>query len=97
MEQATNLDELLQEAVEKGGSDLHISVGAQPSVRIHGTITKLPYRIVDPANAEALIMPLLDTLARSTLNTVGQYDMAYSLRNVARFRVNILSGRPKSV
>lgn len=89
MEQATSLDALLQEAVEKGGSDLHISVGAQPSVRIHGTITKLPYRIVDPANAEALIMPLLDTLARSTLNTVGQYDMAYSLRNVARFRVNI--------
>ena len=89
MEQATSLDALLQEAVEKGGSDLHISVGAQPSVRIHGTITKLPYRIVDPANADALIMPLLDTLARSTLNTVGQYDMAYSLRNVARFRVNI--------
>ena len=89
MEQATSLDALLQEAVEKGGSDLHISVGAQPSVRIHGTITKLPYRIVDPTNAEALIMPLLDTLARSTLNTVGQYDMAYSLRNVARFRVNI--------
>ena len=89
MEQATSLDALLQEAVEKGGSDLHISVGAQPSVRIHGTITKLPYRIVDPANAEALIMPLLDTLARSTLNTVGQYDMAYSLRHVARFRVNI--------
>ena len=89
MEQATSLDALLQEAVEKGGSDLHISVGAQPCVRIHGTMTKLPYRIVDPANAEALIMPLLDTLARSTLNTVGQYDMAYSLRNVARFRVNI--------
>ena len=89
MEQATSLDALLQEAVEKGGSDLHISVGAQPCVRIHGTMTKLPYRIVDPINAEALIMPLLDTLARSTLNTVGQYDMAYSLRNVARFRVNI--------
>jgi twitching motility protein PilT len=35
------------------------------------------------------MMPLMDTLARSILNTVGQYDMAYTLRNVSRFRVNI--------
>ena len=36
MEIANNIDKLITEAVQMGGSDLHISVGAQPRVRIHG-------------------------------------------------------------
>lgn len=89
MRDAENLDDLLREAVEMGGSDLHLSVGAQPRVRVHGNLQNMNYAIIVPETASKLIMPLLDTLARSTLNTVGQYDMAYSLHNVSRFRVNI--------
>lgn len=88
MRDAENLDDLLREAVEMGGSDLHLSVGAQPRVRVHGNLQNMNYAIIVPETASKLIMPLLDTLARSTLNTVGQYDMAYSLHNVSRFRVN---------
>lgn len=89
MERITDLDRLLFEAVEMGGTDLHISVGAQPRVRIHGDIKNMQYAVVDPRNASELLMPLLDTLARATLNSTGQYDLAHSIRNVARFRVNI--------
>ena len=89
MEIAKNIDDLLKEAVSMGGSDLHLSVGAQPRVRIHGELKNLNYAVVTPNNAEALIYPLLDTLAKSTLNTVGQYDLAYSVHGVARFRCNV--------
>ena len=89
MEIAKSIDDLLRKAVEMGGSDLHISVGAQPRVRVHGELRNMNYAVVTPSNAEALIYPLLDTLAKSTLNTVGQYDLAYSLHEVSRFRVNI--------
>lgn len=89
MVQAKNLDQLLFEAVEMNGSDLHISVGSQPKVRVHGVLQTMDYAVVTPRNAEELIMPLLDTLARSTLNSTGQYDLAHSVKNVARFRVNI--------
>lgn len=89
MRDAENLDDLLREAVEMGGSDLHLSVGAQPRVRVHGNLQNMNYAIIVPETASKLIMPLLDTLARSILNTVGQYDMAYSIHNVSRFRVNI--------
>lgn len=47
------------------------------------------YSVVTPQTAADLLMPLMDTLARSTLNTVGQYDMAYSVHKVARMRVSI--------
>ena len=89
MEIARNIDDLLKEAVSLGGSDLHLSVGAQPRVRIHGELKNLNYAVITPSNAEALIYPLLDTLAKSTLNTVGQYDLAYSIHGVARFRCNV--------
>lgn len=89
MEIARSLDELLKEAVGMGGSDLHLSVGAQPRVRIHGSLQNMNYAVVTPRCAEDLIYPLMDTLAKATLNTCGQYDMAYSIRGVSRFRVNI--------
>lgn len=89
MEVPKNIEQLLTEAVQMGGSDLHISVGAQPRVRVHGSLTNMKYAIITPPIATNLLMPLMDTLARSTLNTVGQYDMAYSIHKVARFRCSI--------
>lgn len=89
MQIATSLDDLLREAVNMGGSDLHLSVGAQPRVRVHGNLRNMEYAVLTPKVASDLIMPLLDTLARSTLNTVGQYDMAYSIHKVARFRISV--------
>lgn len=88
MEVAKNLDDLLREAVSMGGSDLHISVGAQPRVRVHGNLKNMNYAVITPQVVNNLLMPLMDTLARSTLNTCGQYDFAYSIHNVSRFRCN---------
>lgn len=89
MEVANNLNRLLTEVVESGGTDLHISVGAQPRMRVNGKLTNMNYTVVTPQIAQILVYPLMDTLAKSTFNTVGQYDTAYSIHNVARFRINI--------
>ena len=89
MEVAKDLDELLREAVSMGGSDLHLSVGAQPRTRVHGNLKNMNYAVITPQVASNLLMPLMDTLARSILNTCGQYDLAYSIKDVSRFRVNI--------
>lgn len=89
MEAPKNIDQLIVEAVGLGASDLHISVGAQPRCRVHGSLQNMPYSVVTPQVASDLLMPLMDTLARATLNTVGQYDLAYSVHKVARLRCNI--------
>lgn len=86
---AKSLDALLTEAVEMGGSDLHISVGAAPRVRIHGDLQNMNYAVVSSKAAEELMFGLLDTYARTKLNSEGQYDLAYTIKDVARFRVNI--------
>ena len=86
---ADNINELLIDAVKEGGTDLHISVGTQPRVRVHGELRSLNYQILTPASMSNLVNPLLDALAKTTLNSTGQYDMSYSIPKVARFRVNI--------
>lgn len=89
MKQYTDIDDLLREAVGSGGTDLHLSVGTSPRMRIRGSMEVMEYPTLMPQKAEELIYPLFDTLARSTLGTQGQYDMAYYLKGVGRFRVNV--------
>lgn len=89
MDIVRDLNKLLAEAVQMGGSDLHISVGAQPKVRIHGTLTAMQYSVINTKVAEELLMPLMDMQARVVFNTTGQYDRAYTVQGVSRFRINI--------
>ena len=89
MEKATNIDNLLTEAVKSGATDLHVSTGTQPRMRVHGELHNMPYEVLDTQNSEELLLPILDALARTTLNTVGQIDMSYNIHGVSRFRVNI--------
>lgn len=88
VQDASNLDELLKEVVKLGGTDLHISVGAQPRYRIFGDLKSLEYRVLNSKQVETLILPKLDALARTQLNSNGQYDFSYSVQGCARFRVN---------
>lgn len=86
----TSIDDLLIDAVEAGASDLHISTGSRPRMRIHGKLVNMQdYGILQPAQVERMIYNLLDTFARTKLNSEGQYDMSYAIPKVSRFRVNI--------
>lgn len=89
MEKATDLNKILKEAVEIGASDIHLAVGAKPRCRVYGKLQDMSYAVLDGATADSLIMPKLDALARTTLGSTGNYDMAYQIKNVARFRVNV--------
>lgn len=88
---ASNLNEILTQAVEMGASDIHIATGARPRCRVYGTLKDMDYLIVNDAVANELLInqTKADTLARSTLNTKGQWDFSHSIQNVARFRVNV--------
>ena len=91
--QYTNIDDLLIEAVNMGGTDLHLSVGTKPRCRVHGELQDLPYDILQPTTVWKIIQPLLDAQARVTINDFGQYDRSYSVKDLARFRVNIFKQR----
>lgn len=88
---AEDIYELMELVVSKNATDLHISVGAKPRCRINGELKDLDdYLIVEPKDAENLLLTFMDLKARAEYNTVGQYDTsATSPSSNTRFRINI--------
>jgi len=85
-----SIDELLGQCVELGASDLHITVGSPPVVRLHGKLHALEGG--DPLDAtatQALLYRVLSTQQQKRLELEKQIDLAHEVPGVARFRVNV--------
>jgi twitching motility protein PilT len=84
-----SIDVLLERAVERGASDLHITAGSVPAIRIHGHIERLDdLPELDPDMTRTLIYRITTTEQQKQLELKRQLDFAYGLRGLARFRVN---------
>src|SRR5918911_1490715 len=89
-----SVDGLLEQLVERGGSDLHLSAGSPPVLRINGSLVRLDDTPpLSPDDTLTLLSKMMSTTQQKKLEIEGQLDMAYSLPGVARFRVNIFSQR----
>ena len=84
-----SIDALLEKAVELGASDLHLTAGSLPAVRLHGHIELLSdFPELDPDLVRQLIYRITTTEQQKHLEINRQLDFAYGIRGVARFRVN---------
>jgi twitching motility protein PilT len=84
------LDELLTLMVQRGGSDLHITAGIAPCIRVHGSLAPIEgYPVLHPEETEALIRSILDDEQWAKFQTTHELDTAYSVPNVSRYRVNV--------
>ena len=81
--------DLLMEVISRRASDLHVTAGAAPSVRVRGRLTPVDgYPKLTPADTREIIYSILTNDQRQRLETDWQLDFAYSIPGVARFRVN---------
>jgi len=81
--------EVLLEVVARRASDLHITAGAPPMVRIRGRLAPLDgYPKLTPADTREIIYSILSDAQRQRLETDWQLDFAYQIPGIARFRVN---------
>jgi twitching motility protein PilT len=85
--------ELLEMAVERGASDLHVKGSSPVRVRIDGALSDLGDRPLDPEEAEGLVRELLTQEQRDEFEDLGDLDVAYALESGARFRVNAYRAR----
>ena len=88
-----SIDEMLKAANERGASDLHITVGVPPKIRIDGELTDIADERIMPADAENLIMPIIPDHARKQLVEMGESDFSYAIAGVGRYRVNAFRQR----
>ena len=81
--------DLLMEVISRRASDLHITAGAAPSVRVRGRLTPMDgYPRLTPTDTREVVYSILSNDQRQKLETDWQLDFAYSIPGVARFRVN---------
>lgn len=85
------LDKLLMFAVERQASDIHLSVGLPPVLRIHGTLRRLETRPLTRENYQRLIGDILPERLRKNPDATLEQDFAYAVPGVARFRTNVFS------
>jgi len=81
--------DILMEVVRRKASDLHISVGAQPSIRVRGSLVPLDgLPVLTPADTREIVYSILSNAQRKKLENDWQLDFSYSIPGHARFRVN---------
>ncbi len=84
------VSELLEIVLERGASDLHITAGAPPTIRLHGDLIRLvDYPILSPRILQGMIYAILPQKMRERLEGELELDMSYALPGKARFRVNV--------
>lgn len=84
---ANSINELLKKAVEAKASDLHITVGIPPLLRVKGQLLPLDgYERLMPKDTEELTREIVPAKNWDTLTSGGELDFSYSLGQVGRFR-----------
>ncbi|MHB8781399.1 MAG: type IV pilus twitching motility protein PilT [Candidatus Geothermincolia bacterium] len=89
MSKKSDINELLEEVLVRGASDLHLTVGSPPVMRINGILERLDdYDRLTNADTRELIYGILTARQREQLETNLEFDLSYSVPGSARFRVN---------
>jgi twitching motility protein PilT len=84
------INELLDQVLERGASDLHITAGSQPVVRVHGSLVRLDqYPKLMPDQIRRMVYGILAQKQREILESNLELDISYVLPGKARFRVNV--------
>jgi len=88
-----SLPDLLKTTFDLGGSDLHLSAGSPPQVRVNGHLQRLDHPPLTPELLKALAYSVLTDAQKKKFEETWELDLAFGLRDVGRFRANIFNQR----
>jgi len=88
------MDDLLTEAVRQQASDLHITVGVPPIIRVNGNLNRISEAALTFAETEQLLEEIVSSpeMLQKFQNT-GELDFSYAIRGISRFRINAFRQR----
>jgi twitching motility protein PilT len=85
----SRIDAFLELAVKQGGSDLHLTSGQPPRIRINGILHSVRFRELSVEEVELLLTEIMPEEARRKLASRVSADFAYEIAGLGRFRVNV--------
>ncbi len=87
------IEEIMRTAKEAGASDVHITVGIPPKMRVNGNLIAMNYSKMMPANTLEVLLEIMTETQRERFEDRGEYDMSFSIPELGRYRVNAYKQR----
>jgi len=88
-----NLHQLLKAMIEKGASDLHITTGSPPQLRIDGALVPLKMEPLSPGDTKRLCYSILTEDQKIKFEKESEMDLSFGVKALARFRANVFVQR----
>jgi len=88
-----NLHQLLKAMIEKGASDLHITTGTPPQLRIDGDLVPLKVPPLSPVDTKQLCYSILTDAQKHKFEEENELDLSFGVKSLARFRANLFMQR----
>ncbi len=82
------IDQYFRYLVHEGGSDLHVSEGEPPKIRVHGSVTPISDQVLSGESFRNMLAEICDTRAFEKYLAEGDLDFAYEMDETSRFRCN---------
>lgn len=87
--EAVKIQQLFKLMVESGGSDLHISVGSPPGLRVNGEVIRVKIPALNATDTKRLVYQILTEEQRNEFEKNFELDLSFGIKGLARFRANV--------
>ncbi len=84
-----HIDRILETCIKRGGSDIHLSVGRPPVLRLHGHLRSLETKVLEPEDTVALMKAITPDRNQQELQEEGGTDFGFAFGDAGRFRVSV--------
>ncbi len=84
-----HIDRLLETCIKRGASDLHLSVGRPPSLRLHGRLRPLETKVLEPEDTVSLMKSITPERCQQELQEQGGTDFGFEFGEAGRFRTSV--------
>jgi twitching motility protein PilT len=85
--------DLLKVMIEKGASDLHITTGSPPRLRVDGKLISLDHSPLTPAETKSLCYSILTDNQKNKFEEINELDLSFGVKGLSRFRGNVFMQR----
>jgi twitching motility protein PilT len=87
------LYDLLKNMIESGASDLHITTGSSPRLRVDGKLQSMDHPVLSPTDTKALCYSILTDAQKHRFEEHSELDLSFGIKGLSRFRANIFMQR----
>lgn len=88
-----NIKQLLKDMMERRATDLHLTVGAPPVIRVDGDLLRMEYDPLTPQDTQDLVYSLLRDEQKKRFEMDKELDFAFGIKGLSRFRANVFNQR----